>query len=322
MLTRIIRHKAFIGGSGSRQSVPFKAAVQQFLHETPDAQFLEENILTCTDVKRREFTEKDFVDFYQSDCEAHYFVSHLHQNTMQSCRWNMPVLQVQLERLRCHLGYPYTLKLLDSSFTQDKFEINPYLGELANKTFKVPFSLLDDDGIIGNDILNFIIQFLSEMDEGAGWVVKIPYTTASEGVTFCHSKNDIQRAIKAAWDMYGEILDYITVQIKLLNRFEHKLVYFCGEYVHESKNHVNVGQEGHSFGYDDSIFEDIKAFGRKVIDHLKATYPAFLVSPLLRLDIMQRLDKSTNNGFVINEIESLEAMTLAKVSAYIAMKLM
>jgi hypothetical protein len=92
--------------------------------------------------------------------------------------------------------------------------------------------------------------------------------------------------------------------------------------MHEAVNHIRSNDsESFAFGNDPTVFSKIIDFGKLVIDHLKTVYPAVLEFPILRLDIMQRLDKRENMGFVVNEFESLDALTTGKVSMLIRLAL-
>ena len=68
---------------------------------------------------------------------------------------------------------------------------------------------------------------LEGCSEGVGWVVKIRCTTNSEGVTFCATRVEVIQAIRIAWEQFSYFVDYITVQTKLINKYEYKLVFFA-----------------------------------------------------------------------------------------------
>ena len=105
----------------------------------------------------RRYSIAEFANFYTNDCDAHYLVAHLHQNMMEYNDWNMVDLHDELAlRLFNHPGYPFKRKLQDSSFTQDKFAVNPHLGDFANTTIKIHFTSLDVNGLISP---NFLIVY-------------------------------------------------------------------------------------------------------------------------------------------------------------------
>jgi hypothetical protein len=297
-----ILHRAFIGGIDGRQSTPFLDAMKSFLKNNPDADF---EILTCKSVKERKLSPKQFVDFFL-DGNAHYFAAHLHQNIFSILGWNISDLHNEIQRLFYHVGYPFGKKLNDSTFLQNKYQLVRVLGENAITTLKFHFDWLDIDGNVSNkQFMHLLHAFLAQNTEGAGWVVKLPYTTNGEGVNFCPTVENVLSTLKELKDKFGDLIDYCMVQPRLINRYEHKLVYFDGVFFQHAHNHVPLqSYESWEFGTE----EEIKSFCCQIIEQLKKTYPDFLLQPMLRIDVMQTRD----GKLVVNEMESLDALTSAK----------
>jgi hypothetical protein len=117
--------------------------------------------------------------------------------------WNYADLLTNLARLRDHPGFPSGEQVMCPVFQQDKYSyleallpfklIIPTLKVnctpwekiliLCIMLSKLRIGCLDGESCVLN--IDEVAAFLGTYSEGAGWVVKLPFTTNSHGRHFC-----------------------------------------------------------------------------------------------------------------------------------------
>jgi len=131
--------KVFLGGQKGVQVEPLKAAWRQLNN------FKEGWSLQCISVNiinELHWSPSDFVDWLL-DSHIHIIASHVHQGVSKVLNWDMEDLEIQLQRLKFHLGFPNLLKLKCPVFLQDKYR---YLNNLPNSKVNNTLQLyLTDD---------------------------------------------------------------------------------------------------------------------------------------------------------------------------------
>jgi hypothetical protein len=124
----------FSGGKSSIQSIPFTSAVGR--SNVSDVCHITE--FSCKDVKDRNMTEKDFVDWLL-ESDVHFILSHVHQGLKQLA-WHMVTLEMQLKRLTYHPGFPNMTKLHCPVFLQNKIRYLNDISQHCNPTLQVPLN--------------------------------------------------------------------------------------------------------------------------------------------------------------------------------------
>ncbi|KAJ1380871.1 hypothetical protein B484DRAFT_411895 [Ochromonadaceae sp. CCMP2298] len=96
----------------------------------------------------------------------------------------MWVLQLQLQRLFDHPGFPTGSNLSCPVFTQDKFRYIAACADICNPTMKIEIA---ENGRYEN-IYDDVMVFTGKYTEGCGWVLKTPFTTNSYYGDICTLK--------------------------------------------------------------------------------------------------------------------------------------
>lgn len=191
--------------------------------------------------------------------------------------------------MRDHIGFPGAGTIGCSIFQQDKFG---YLGALPTgcviPTYRVelPLNLNEDE----------LKAFLREHTEGCGWVVKPPFCTNCEGVTFCKTAEDVYGVLHSMEETFFERdLPYLMVQPTLVNRKEYKVV--CLKRVPKYISMHSRSGTGTAFGNEQEIME----FARRIL--VDYSVEESIVDMLCRVDVM-----CYQGRYVVNELESFEAL--------------
>ena len=236
-------------------------------------------------MKSKNISEEQLIDWLAAG-DVHIILNHIHQGNPQL---NAESIKVALRRISSHVGWPSAHHLECQVFLQDKFEYISKCPEISTPTLRVPF---------GVDMIPEILHFTTLHDEGAGWVVKLPYVTNSEGLSFCKTEGDIIDSIERKSSQYGNRMSYAMVQPCLANRKEYKVVILGGsaQYIADINQRDGLGSP-----FSEAPHHAIKCVAEKACEILEARCSA-LIDPILRVDVMQ-----SKNGLVVNEFESLEA---------------
>jgi len=138
-------------------------------------------------------------------------------------------------------------------------------------------------------------------EEGAGWIVKGPYTTNKKCRRFAPTLHEVFHSIDIISRKYGPdderqhaIIPYVMIQPCMANRLEYKAVVLNGKALH-----VKPTGEGKSFGDKKSRLK----FAEDAVRLLKENCPAALLDGLVRVDFFE----NAKGLWVVNEFESLEA---------------
>jgi hypothetical protein len=107
----------FLGGQDGVQVTPFKTAWQN-LHITNNWTV---QYISVGYINELHWSPKDLVDWLLS-AHIHIILSHVHQGVANFLKWNMLELQVELQRLKFHVGFPNLSKLQCPVFLQDKYK--------------------------------------------------------------------------------------------------------------------------------------------------------------------------------------------------------
>jgi len=202
----------------------------------------------------------------------------------------------ELQRLSNHIGFPTGLNLSCPIFLQDKLSYIRSLPQhhvIPSYCVSLPLvTPLRDFEEVG------LINFLSNHSEGCGWVVKAPFTTNGEGVSFCKTKEDVLEALRRDQKKFApRDINYLIVQPCLENAKEYKVVCLGGHPQYISK-HSRSGK-GSAF----STRHEVMTFARKMLTIISENNQSVIVNMLCRVDVMMYKDK-----LVVNEFESFEAL--------------
>jgi hypothetical protein len=304
------KHVVYLGGRMGAQSAPFQIAAAQF------ADKIDFKYITIEDVRKTNWTEEEFVSQFtrEKGFDAHWILSHPEQATLIPMNWNASALKRTFVEQLYHLpGYPSEEGTGDATLHQDKAAYLKYLGpEMTIPTLVINFSTLTPDTLSMTQLYNIAIFGATHMDEGGGeFTVKLPYTTNSTSVVHCRDLQSAVAQLITFQQTHGASMDYALLQPTLRNREEVKIVFTeCG-FSHFAHNHFRPNP-AHRFATD----EELIAYGTAVYEKMQ-TSPNFLKGPVVRIDVMCRKDRTSNpwKGMVCNELESLEAMTCAKLKS-------
>jgi hypothetical protein len=259
-------------------------------------------------VKESNWTEEHYVDRFKIGMDAHYFLSHSMQGLLVEMNWKSDrLINVFKRELSDHPGYPSGNQTADSTLHQDKYATIEYLRPYTIPSIRIIFNQATPT-VLSQTAVNDLHIFATENDdEGCGYTVKLPQGTNSQlvvnGLSFSAAMQQVLR-----YQMeYGNNISYAIMQPTLHNMMEYKLVYTQDGFSHFAHNHVRPSRV-FSFANDSKLIK----FGNMIFNKLKED-PSFICGPVVRIDIMSRKNPQTNDwgGFVVNEIESLEAMTTA-----------
>jgi hypothetical protein len=205
----------------------------------------------------------------------------------------------ELARLRNHVGFPALGSIGCPVFQQDKFR---YISSLPRDriipTEKILLPL-SNEGEISFAEREALFKFLELTTEGSGYVVKAPFSTNGEGVSFCRSKEEVLHTIYImAGKFDGRAFGYLMVQPCLKNKRECKVVCLNGMPKYISKH--SRSSKGTSF--KGILREDIMAFAQDMLFYFRSHVEESIVNMLCRVDVMMY-----NGRLVVNELESFEA---------------
>jgi hypothetical protein len=287
--TSPIQVRVFIGGFDSIQITPFKGAV---FDQNFDCEKFEFDYISISDIKKVHWSPNDLVDWLLG-CHVHFILSHVHQG-LEPLQWNLVELQEQLKRLRHHKGFPNGDSLGCPIFTQDKYNYISSVPSLTNPTLKI--DIIDDQS---DEILSGAVDtFINANDEGCGWILKAPFTTNCQFIRFCKDKATIFRYINIATKKFLYILPYVMLQACMANRKEYKVVVINQKALYVANDNKKSGKSFSQFPHTELL-----KFAENAVIALKFNCPSAITDGLVRVDIF----KTLNNGFVVNEFESLEA---------------
>ena len=245
-------------------------------------------------------------------------MAHPQQGLLTEKNWNSLVLRKAfVEKLYHHPGYPSNRQTGDNTLHQDKGATIKHLGSMAIPTLQVGFTRFNPLSLSFSVLINIGRFAAIHAAENEGrFTVKLPESTNSRDVIHCP---DIVSAVFHIinWqNTQGENRNYAILQPTLANKCEEKLVFTESGFSHFAYNHFRP-VPSRNFASDVELI----AFGHAVMEKMKLD-PNFLAGPVVRIDIMCRKDRFSNewSGLVCNELESLEAMTCAKIKSGGALK--
>ena len=137
--------RAFVGGDKAVQDEHFTLAwrkVEAFLNTKSSSNSVKLETLTFKEIREApSFSLRNFVDWLLGS-HIHIITTHIHLG-IRGFDWGVRELDLELERLRSHVGFPSGEKLSCPIFTQDKIR---YLNALAPGQKMTTFCLnLSDD---------------------------------------------------------------------------------------------------------------------------------------------------------------------------------
>jgi hypothetical protein len=242
----------------------------------------------CTkDLRKNSWTSSEFFDWLLQG-QFHILFCHLHQSIHF---WSISDIRMGLNRLTFHPGFPSGEQCQCPVITQDKFAYLSTDCLLFNPTMKIvlPFDWTQENVI---DIQRFMLR----IDEGKGWVVKMPYVTNTK-VKFCRTFEQVLNALDLIFNK--GFAPYAMLQACMINRREYKVVCLNSEPIYIA--HIKTFRSGKSFSTEPHtlLFE----FVRSAIQSIKASMPGTFTEALFRVDVFKRND----GRLVVNEFENMEA---------------
>ena len=298
--------KVFIGGEICVQYAKFLIAKDKFNLEFIHHRTVDFIFLKTSDIRENNWTEKQFINI-MADSDAHIFLSHPLQGQVNRSHmhepgrllpWDADVFLDELQRLRTHSGYPFNDYLFDPAFTQDKFKYIHYLIEYTIPSLRISLRLGEDAKLPSSEI-NRIQKWMTEVEEGSGFVLKLPFTTNSQAIKYPKTLEGIRSAVSQFYRNFKNKIHYAILQPCLANRKEfNKHVFHNGRFSHVAVNDKEATPS--------KVFEDPASrqrFAEECLAALRQRMVGCLFVPIMRIDIM-----FYKGRMVLNEIESLEAM--------------
>jgi hypothetical protein len=284
--SRRITFRVFAGGQTSSQVGPFTTAFAHAQMQMASQANIQIEIIYNKDLKTNEFSEERLITWL-AGADVYVILNHIHQGNPHL---NAETIKLAVRRLESHVGWPSGHHLECPVFLQDKYEYISKCPEISTPTLRVS---------LGVDMIPEILHFTTLHDEGNGWVVKLPFTTNAEGLTFCKNEGDIIDAIDRKSSQFQDRMSYAMVQPCLANRKEYKIVVLGGS----AKYVADISQrKGLRVSFSEAPHHAIKCLAEQACEILESRCKGALTDPILRVDVMQ-----SKNGLVINEFESLEA---------------
>jgi len=232
-----------------------------------------------------------------TDAHAHIIATHPSQANTHF--WNVTDVIDALETLKKHPGFPRNDQIECPVFTQHKYK---YLNLLPKYMITPTYAVsLNFPGQLGATELESLTSFLTENDEGHGWIVKLPFVTNGDKMHTCKTLEMVVHTIEN-YPISASGIPYCMVQPRLENTKEYKLVF-----VGETFSHIIPNAKGTGEGFCDENL--LKAFAVAAIVSIKSSCPETITDGLFRVDIMKR----ANGNLVVNEFESLEAVAYSRM---------
>ena len=308
--------RVYVGGFSAPQIVPFIAANSSFGKQL--------HLSGLTDRNARIKIEYKYVSSMRADSwspfdlvnwllgsDLHFVLTHPHQGNP---RWNCCEVIEAFQALRTHAGFPHGFFFDCAIFTQHKFHYLTGVKEIVNPTIAIPLPHMSRE-IDEHGNLNFVSfsssqvfdsdklrLFLETNNEGKGWVVKFPFVTVREGLTFCKTIEQVLHTLDVAVGKFGGRIPYAMIQAHLLNRREYKVVVLNGKASHvlpRSANGISASGKAFSTAPHCKLFQ----FAEMAVFLLSRRCPGSQSHGLVRVDIME----TVHGNMIVNEFESLEA---------------
>ena len=300
------------GVSANSISCAISTLLKQFEASTPKVLVETKSIQEI-----RSWSPSELVDWLLGS-DVHIIGTHVHQGIP---RWNAAHVWSELQRLKGHHGFPTGDNLMCPVFTQHKFHYLCALRPFVAPTLAVKFpqvdrvvdmhgnekisSTVDSAGSFDIDDVN---SFLDSHTE-TGWVVKLPFTTVHEGMSFCSTKDEVHSALCVKANKFAWRIPYSLVQPRLSNRREYKVVILNGKASHiipEDANGVKIAYREKK-NFSTAPHTELMLFAEMAVRHLVQMCSGTIGEYLIRVDIMQ-LD---NEMMIVNEFESFEAVYIS-----------
>lgn len=170
--------RVFIGGRDSVQQDKFADAMMSTRHiwDVKMKHFPRQEYLITDTAKDRGWGIVEIVDWLL-ESDIHFILNHVHQGiTAIDCR----AVNVNLQRLYHHPGFPNGEQLSCPIFQQDKFNYIRSIPLLTIPTLQILIHPQGSDELSPSEVRE-INQFMDTYNEGCGWHVKPTFTTNGEG---------------------------------------------------------------------------------------------------------------------------------------------
>ena len=287
--TRQFLIRAFFGPEKCVHNLAFKTVLGQYLSKGWNIQ-LEKK--TLKELRESQWSATEFFDWILNS-DLHFILCHLHQSVEF---WSILDIKTGYERLSTHSGFPTGRQTRCPVINQDKFDYLSSIKSFCNPTMQImlPFEWTQMQSL-------GIQNFLYEVDEGKGWVVKSPYVTNTK-VAFCSTAEKVLAAIETASEKSARSLSqnpYTMIQPTMSNRKEYRVVCLGMEPLYVAR--INAFKVGRSFSQEPHM--ELFEFVRQAIRTFKTALADSFAESLFRVDVFQRAD----GRFVVNEFENLEA---------------
>ena len=303
--TKKLIFRVFGGAHSNIQTIQLNSAINRL---GIDQSLFQIETMVTDYVNVNKLTIKEIVDWLLEG-DIHWICGHIHQglvlniiNSHNYGGFTMSTMVDQLQRLKCHPGFPRGPYLKCPIFLQDKFEYLKVLQEfnMCNPTMRV-FRPLEDNGL-SESTTNSIKDFLGNCkSEGCGWVVKPPFVTNRVHFKVLEDESNVVLHIQAFFRKdTNKIFPYTMIQPCMANRKEYKVVYI------QSKGIQYITSSGSTYkrkAYSTPPHTELFTFVKQVVLTLQNACPSCIVDGLFRVDVFQNQEKQ----LVVNELESLEA---------------
>jgi len=300
------------GVSANSISCAISAILKQFEASTPQILVETKGIQEI-----RSWSPSELVDWLLGS-DVHIIGTHMHQGIP---RWNAAHVWLELQRLKGHHGFPTGDNLMCPVFTQHKFHYLCALRSFVAPTLAVKFPQVDRVvDMHGNERISSTVDSASSFNVDdldsflgshmeTGWVVKLPFTTVHEGMSFCLTKDEVYSALCVKAQRFAWRIPYALVQPRLSNRREYKVVTLNGKASHvipEDANGVKVSYREKK-NFSTAPHTELMLFAEMAVRYLVQMCNGTISEYLIRVDVMQ-LD---NGMMIVNEFESFEAVYTA-----------
>jgi hypothetical protein len=257
--------------------------------------WLKFEFLGVADMTALKWTPKQLIDWLMQS-EFHIVGTHVHQGNPS---WDVRIVLNQVQRLRQHRGYPFSIHLSCPIFLQDKFTYLSCMRDITNPTLKISIPWTASSAAKQK-----LYDFCRVYEQGHGWFVKPAFTTNGEGNRRCSSIETVFDALLSL-TLNLDRVPYVMLQPKMKNLWEYKVIvlngtskYICPPYQQHG------GKETRAFTKTGRCRQDILDFAEIAVRRLHVACPSALTEFLVRVDIME----SNEGNMIVNEFESFEAM--------------
>ena len=204
--------RVYTGGFHNHQSIPFLSAWNNVSNWYPNVLI---EYFSIVDIKELNYGPHDLVNWLLKS-DIHFIITHIHQGMRH---WDCYIVRQSLKKLKYHVGFPSGEELDCPFFTQDKYAYLSILPDICNPSLQFLFP--KDTALFYQrpDIRERVQKFLREQCNGNGWVIKLPYVTNRDGISFREGEDGVFSALFNA-NSRNYRVHYGIVQARLRNRKE------------------------------------------------------------------------------------------------------